>query len=66
MLHPAVDRGLDALGGQPFLNFGLDGFHKFLVGGKAGGQLVFNVLVADGVQVLEGEVLQLPFHPLHT
>ena len=35
------------------------------MGGGAGGQLVGNLPVADGIQVLQGGVLQLPLDALH-
>ena len=57
MLHPAVDGAADALLVQPVLDALLDARQELLVGGGAGGQLVGNLPVADGIQVLQGGVL---------
>ena len=65
MLHPAVDGAADALLVQPVLDALLDARQKLLMGGGAGGQLVGNLPVADGIQVLQGGVLQLPLDALH-
>ena len=65
MLYAAVDGGLDAFGVQPRLYLLLHAFHKAF-------QLVHLLFKGRGylivprrVQVLERQILQLPFGPLH-
>ena len=65
VLDPAVNGAADALLVQPLLDALLDAGEEFLMGGGAGGQLVGDLLVADGVQIFQGGVLQLPFDALH-
>ena len=65
VLHPPIDRALDALFFQAVLDLVLDPLHKGGVGLGLGRQLVRNFFVGHGVQEAEGLVLHLPFHPLH-
>ena len=66
VLYPAVDGAVDAVLGQPLLDLMLDGGHKLLMGGGAAGQLVLDLLIANGVQIAQRKVLQLPLQLLHT
>ena len=66
MLDPAVDRTADALLVHALLDALLHTGEKFLVGGGALGQLRFDLLVTHGVQIAQGQVLQLPLQLLHT
>ena len=66
MFHPAVHLTADALLLQPLLDAQLDGGKEFLVGSRALGHLVLDLLVPHRVQVAKGQVLQLPFELLHT
>ena len=66
VLHPAVDGAVDALLGKALLDAVLDARQKLLVGGGAHGHLVLDLLVAHGVQIAQGQVLQLPLQLLHT
>ena len=52
MLDPAVDLAVDVLLGHAALDLLLDAAHKLLMDGGAGGELVGNLLVSDGVEVL--------------
>ena len=65
VLHPAVDRALDALLLQAGGDLLLDVLHKGRVGLGLAVQLVGDLLVGDGVQEFQGLVLHLPLHPLH-
>ena len=66
MLDPAVYLALDAVGGQPLLQLLLDVGEELGVAGGDALQLLLHFLIADGVQVAQGDVLQLPLDALHT
>ena len=66
VLHAAVDSGLDALLLQAGGDLGLDLLHEGGVGLGLVVQLIVDLLVGDGIQVLQGEVFHLPLHALHT
>ena len=66
VLDPAGDGAVDALLLQPVLDVYLGGHHELLVPLFLLGQGVLNLLIADGVQVFQGQVLQLPLDALHT
>ena len=66
VLHPAVDDVLDPQLLQPVVDLDLDAAHEVLVLLVLGLQLGDDLLVADGVQVFEGQVLQFPLDALHT
>ena len=65
MLEPPVYPALHALLRQPLLDVGLHVVHKAGVEGGDVGQLLLYVVVAHRVQVLQGQVLQLPLQLLH-
>ena len=65
MLDPAVDRAVDADGGQPVGDLRLDGVHEVLCACFVFLQVVDDLLVALGVEVLKRHVLKLPLDLLH-
>ena len=67
MLHPAIHRGvLNAHLRQTLGDLLLDRAHEFGMLGAFRLQLGDDLIVAHRIQVLQGEILQLPFHLLHT
>ena len=67
MLHAAVDLEIrDVLLLQARLNLRLHAVHKGLVLGLLGRERAGDLVVADGVQILEGQILKLPLDALHT
>ena len=65
MLDASVDRAVDADGGQPVRDFRLDGVHKVLRACLVFMQVVDDLLVALGVEILKRHVLKLPLDLLH-
>ena len=65
MLDAAIDGGLDAIGVQAGLDFFLHAVHEAFQVAHLGLQRRGDLLIAGRVQVLEGQVLQLPLGPLH-
>ena len=67
VLHTAVNR---AVGDMKLLharnNLILDGCHEFVVLRALALKFANDILVGDGVQIFQRQVLQLPFHLLHT
>ena len=51
---------------EPLVDLRLGAAHESLVLRALGVQLGDDLIVADGIQIFQGEVLQLPFHPLHS
>ena len=66
MLHPAVDGTVDALLIHALLDAVLHAGQELLMGGGALGQLLFDLLIAHGVQIAQRQVLQFPLQLLHT
>ena len=66
VLHPAVDRGVDALLLQPRDDAVVHGGHEPVVLRGLFVQRLGDLPVAHRVQILQRQVLQLPFHLLHT
>ena len=61
--HPSVNLGLDMLFLQALVDPHNDALQKGLALLLPEGQLAFDIGVGDGVQVLEGNILQLLLHP---
>ena len=66
MLDPAVGLVVDAHGGKPLGDFVLDGAHEHLILLLVGVEVIHDLIVGIGHQVLEGDILQLPLDLLHT
>ena len=66
VLDAAVHLAVHALLVHPRLNFRLGVGQKLLMGGKAGFQLVLDVVIAHRVEVFQRQILQLPLDLLHT
>ena len=67
MLHAAIDLEIrDVLLFQARLDLRLHAVHKGLVLGLLGLERAGDLVVADGVQILEGQILKLPLDALHT
>ena len=65
MLDAAIDGAVDAHALQPLGDLHLDALHEAVVGILVLGQVVHDLVVALGIEVLEGQVLQLPLELLH-
>ena len=65
VLDPAVNRPVDADGGKPVGDFRLDGVHEVLRACLVFVQIVDDLLVALGVEVLQRHVFELPLDLLH-
>ena len=65
VLEPPVHPAFHPLLRQPLLDVGLHVVHKAGVEGGDVGQLRLHIVVAHRVQVLQGQVLQLPLQLLH-
>ena len=65
VLDAAVDSGLHALLLKAGLDPGLHAVHEAFQLGHALGQILGDLLVALGVEILEGQILQLPLGALH-
>ena len=65
MLDAAVDGGLYALGLEARLDARLHAVHEALEFGHTLGQILGDLSVAFGVEVLQRQVFQLPLGPLH-
>lgn len=67
MLHAAVDLEIrDVLLLQALFDLRLHAVHKGLVLGLLGRERAGDLVVADGIQILEGQILKLPLDALHT
>ena len=67
VLHAAVDLEIrDVLLLQALFDLRLHALHKGLVLGLLGLERAGDLVVADGVQILEGQILKLPLDALHT
>ncbi len=66
MLDPAIGLVGNAHGGKPLGDLVLNGAHEHLVLLLVGVQIVHDLVVGIGHQVLQGDVLQLPLDLLHT
>ena len=65
VLHPAVDDVLDIEIVQPLVDLVLGAAHEVLILLALGVQLGNDLVIADGVQILQRQVLQLPLDALH-
>ena len=65
VLHAAVDGGLDALGTEARHDLVVDGGHEAVVLRRLLVQGLGDLPIAHGVQIFQGEILQLPLHLLH-
>ena len=66
VLDAAVDRAVDAHGGQPRRDGRLDLLHEAVGLGLMSVEIGHDVVIAHGVEVFQAGVLQLPFDLLHT
>ena len=66
VLHAAVDDTLDARLLQPLCDLGRDRSHEAVILRGLFLQGLDDLLVADGVQVLQAQILQLPLQLLHS
>ena len=66
VLHAAVNDVIDLHVLEPLVDLRLGAVHESLVLRALGVQLGNDLIVADGIQIFQGEILQLPFHPLHS
>ena len=65
VLDAAEDGGVDIVRGQTILDLLLHPGHEVLQHGHLGFQLGGDLLVARGVEVQQGQILQFPLGPLH-
>ena len=65
MLHPAVGDMLDAQLVQPVIDLDLGASHERLILRLFRVQLGHDLLIAHGIQIFQGQVLQLPLDALH-
>ena len=66
VLNAAIDLALDAHALQPLGDLVLNGLHELVVLILVGGQIIYDFLISLGIQILQGDILQLPFELLHT
>ena len=66
MLDAAIDRSVDADGGQPGRDLRLDGVHEAVGAVLVLFEIVDDLLIALRIEVLQRRVLQLPLDLLHT
>ena len=65
MLDPPVDRPVDADGGQAIGDLRLDGVHEAVGAVLVLFEVVDDLLIALGIEVLQRRILQLPLDLLH-
>jgi len=65
VLDAAGDGAVDALILHPVLDAHLGSYHELLVALLLLGQGILDLLIADGVKILEREIFQLPLDALH-